>query len=44
MSSSEVRVNNYLCEKEDRRLVKVTEIAYEDKLIRIEDVFEINPD
>ena len=31
----DVKVNNYLCYQEGNNLYKVTEIIYEDKLIRI---------
>ena len=31
----DVKVNNYLCYQEDNNLYKVTEIIYEDKLIKI---------
>lgn len=42
--SSDVKINNYLCYQEDNRLHKVTEIIYEDKLIRIQDYFVVNLD
>ena len=40
----DVKVNNYLCYQNDNNLYKITEIIYEDKLIRIEDKFEVNVD
>lgn len=43
-NSSDVKVNNYLCYQEGENLYKITEIIYEDKLIRIEDKFEVNVD
>lgn len=43
-NSSDVKVNNYLCYQEGQNLYKITEIIYEDKLIRIEDKFEVNVD
>lgn len=39
--SSDVKVNNYLCYQEGNQLRKVTEIIYEDKLIKIEDIFDV---
>lgn len=40
--SIDVKVNNYLCQQNGNYLSKVTEIIYEDKLIRIEDRFEVS--
>ena len=42
MHSIDVKVNNYLCQQIGNYLTKVTEIIYEDKLIRIEDKFEVS--
>lgn len=36
-----MKVNNYLCCQKGQNLRKITEIIYEDKLIRIEDNFEV---
>lgn len=38
-NSMNVQVSNYLCYQHNGTLSKVTEITYEDKVIRIEDKF-----
>lgn len=37
----DVKVDNFLCYQDGNNLYKVTEIAYEDKVVRIEDKFEV---
>ena len=43
-NQADVKVNNYLCYQDGEKLHKVTEIIYEDKIIRIEDCFDVNID
>jgi len=37
--TTDVKINNYLCYQKGQTLFKITEIMYDDKMIRIEDKF-----
>lgn len=39
-----MKVNNYLCYQEGQNLYKITEIIYNDKVIRIEDKLQVSID
>ena len=39
-----MKVNNYLCCQEGKNLFKITEIIYQDKVIRIEDKLQVSID
>jgi hypothetical protein len=38
---SDVKVDNFLCYQEGNVLSKITKISYEDKVVMIEDKFEV---
>lgn len=39
-----MKVNNYLCYQQGQNLYKITEIIYNDKIIRIEDKLQVSID
>jgi hypothetical protein len=39
----DVKVDNFLCYQEGNNLSKITKISYEDKVVMIEDKFEVCP-